>query len=259
MKDGKLQGKNVFNRKELLHIQDKLPEFLGKRGFDIQRGKEGSEADHVDFVAWKKKQSALEKDLLALRTEVQALETEKKDLKTDVQGLTEEKVMLQENNRRYRETLEVIDEDKVVEVYPRRVRGNNGQVKVDEEHKIIKVDDLNMLLDIRNAASIMKNDLDQTAKRARFWEKRAHLLEKANDELQATLKLAKRRIGKAIQGGSKLWDRCVTYAHQFHKKDAEVAEINKKVLGDVENSAGINDYKSWQKENYRQQQEGLSR
>lgn len=32
MREGKLQAKNVFNRKELLAIQDDLPRFLEKRG-----------------------------------------------------------------------------------------------------------------------------------------------------------------------------------------------------------------------------------
>src|SRR5699024_12501123 len=33
MRDGKLQGKNVFNRQELLWLQDKFPEHMKKQGF----------------------------------------------------------------------------------------------------------------------------------------------------------------------------------------------------------------------------------
>src|SRR5699024_2967886 len=34
MRDGKLQGKNVFNRQELLWLQDKFPEHMQKQGFE---------------------------------------------------------------------------------------------------------------------------------------------------------------------------------------------------------------------------------
>src|SRR5699024_11998350 len=35
MRDGKLQGKNVFNRQELLWLQDKFPEHMQKQGFEL--------------------------------------------------------------------------------------------------------------------------------------------------------------------------------------------------------------------------------
>src|SRR5699024_12701252 len=38
MRDGKLQGKNVFNRQELLWLQDKFPEHMKKQGFELKRG-----------------------------------------------------------------------------------------------------------------------------------------------------------------------------------------------------------------------------
>src|SRR5699024_12314994 len=37
MRDGKLQGKNVFNRQELLWLQDKFPEHMKKQGFELKR------------------------------------------------------------------------------------------------------------------------------------------------------------------------------------------------------------------------------
>lgn len=43
IRDGKLSSFNVFTRKELLEIQDELPWFLGKSGFDIQRGETNAE------------------------------------------------------------------------------------------------------------------------------------------------------------------------------------------------------------------------
>src|SRR5699024_12146921 len=43
MRDGKLQGKNVFNRQELLWLQDKFPEHMKKQGFELKRGERRSE------------------------------------------------------------------------------------------------------------------------------------------------------------------------------------------------------------------------
>src|SRR5690625_780691 len=38
MRDGKLQGKNVFNRQELLWLQYKFSELMKKHGYELQRG-----------------------------------------------------------------------------------------------------------------------------------------------------------------------------------------------------------------------------
>ena len=43
MTEGKLSGKTVFNRQTLKEIQSDLPEFLKGKGFNIERGIEGSE------------------------------------------------------------------------------------------------------------------------------------------------------------------------------------------------------------------------
>lgn len=47
MKDGKLQGKNVFNRQELQWIQDEFPKHLREKGFEVERGEKGSDREHL--------------------------------------------------------------------------------------------------------------------------------------------------------------------------------------------------------------------
>jgi hypothetical protein len=54
MRDGKLTAKTIFNRKELLALQKELPAYLKERGFDIERGIEGSEIKHVPTDQFKK-------------------------------------------------------------------------------------------------------------------------------------------------------------------------------------------------------------
>src|SRR5699024_11308843 len=48
MRDGRLQGKNVFKRQELLWLQDKFPEHMKKQGFELMRGDRGSDRIHIE-------------------------------------------------------------------------------------------------------------------------------------------------------------------------------------------------------------------
>ncbi|WP_146913869.1 MobV family relaxase, partial [Halolactibacillus halophilus] len=52
MRDGKLQGKNVFNRNELLAIQEEFPKHMQKCGFDLERGVP-SDRKHLDMARYK--------------------------------------------------------------------------------------------------------------------------------------------------------------------------------------------------------------
>src|SRR5699024_10933012 len=60
MRDGKLQRKNVFNRQELLWLQDKFPEHMQKLGFELERGEKGSGREHIETQEFKRQ--TLEKD-----------------------------------------------------------------------------------------------------------------------------------------------------------------------------------------------------
>src|SRR5699024_3433395 len=68
MRDGKLQGKNVFNRQELLWLQDKFPEHMQKLGFDLQRGEKGTDREHIEMSKFKKQ--TLEKEIVFLESEL---------------------------------------------------------------------------------------------------------------------------------------------------------------------------------------------
>src|SRR5699024_992395 len=64
MRDGKLQGKNVFNRQELLWLQDKFPEHMKKQGFELKRGERGSDRKHIETAKFKKQTLENEIDYL---------------------------------------------------------------------------------------------------------------------------------------------------------------------------------------------------
>src|SRR5699024_6119437 len=61
MCDGKLEGKNVFNRQELLWLQDKFPEHMKKQGFELKRGERCSDRKHIETTKFKKQ--TLEKEI----------------------------------------------------------------------------------------------------------------------------------------------------------------------------------------------------
>lgn len=86
MRDGKLQSKNVFDRNELKALQSALPNYLQKHGFDIERGKEGSKAQHIDTATYKvlKAQEAVldaEQQREAIQSDTKLLEAKREGLK----------------------------------------------------------------------------------------------------------------------------------------------------------------------------------
>src|SRR5699024_6199986 len=111
MRDGKLQGKNVFNRQELLWLQDKFPEHMQKQGFELERGEKGSNREHIETANFKKQTlekeiTFLEKELNFKRNEVNA-SVEKIDVDIDVKSKiqyknlevpTDEKTFLKKEN-----------------------------------------------------------------------------------------------------------------------------------------------------------------
>lgn len=78
-KDNKLSAKRIFNRETLFSIQEKLPEYLHKKGFDIQRGEEGSKRKNLtvpEFKEMKKEEREIEKELKIRKNELLAYNKE---------------------------------------------------------------------------------------------------------------------------------------------------------------------------------------
>ena len=62
MKDGKLSSKALFgNREKLREIQDELPKYLNKQGYNLQRGEVDSKKKHLKTEEFKEKQKILKK------------------------------------------------------------------------------------------------------------------------------------------------------------------------------------------------------
>lgn len=85
MRDGKLQGKNVFNRQELQWIQDEFPKHMQKQGFDLERGEKGSDREHLTTQAFKAK--TLEEKVVSLEENLQAKQTEKQEIEKSIRDI----------------------------------------------------------------------------------------------------------------------------------------------------------------------------
>lgn len=70
MREGRLQGKNVFNRQELLWLQDNFPKHMKEHGYDLERGEKSSKREHLKTQDFKKQTLEKEIDLLEKNLEV---------------------------------------------------------------------------------------------------------------------------------------------------------------------------------------------
>lgn len=71
MRDGKLQGKNVFNRQELQWMQEEFPKHMQSVGFEVERGI-ASDRKHIEMSRFK---------ALTLNEEIKTLEKETEALR----------------------------------------------------------------------------------------------------------------------------------------------------------------------------------
>lgn len=85
--DGRLSAKELFDRKNLLKLQQELPMRLQQAGFDIQRG-EGRDP-HKETIEWKREQAA--KELIELRRSENELHKQKAELDSEIERLAKTK------------------------------------------------------------------------------------------------------------------------------------------------------------------------
>ncbi|MED2670943.1 MobV family relaxase [Bacillus thuringiensis] len=89
MRDGRLQAKNIFDRKELVYIQNELPWFLQKKGIDLERGmttikNDARSKEEIEEVRLKTREMAQE--IAKLKEEKKSLEQEYNLIKVHLEG-----------------------------------------------------------------------------------------------------------------------------------------------------------------------------
>lgn len=96
-KDNKLTAKTMFDREALQDIQNELPRYMNERGFEIERGRAGSEAKHLTVQEYKDVQKEIKK-------QSEVLDGVKKELES-VKNVTRTKDFLDELDSKSKKTL----------------------------------------------------------------------------------------------------------------------------------------------------------
>ena len=136
--DGRLCAKQLFDRKELRSIQTDLHNGVGKH-WDLERGKEGSTAEHLDTVEFKLKKMKE----AATKAERQADEAENRQVHAEeaTQALEEKQKQLQQDTAPLQAAAEVLQEYSdgkrklnkrdlpVIAAEPAKLKAENGQLE----------------------------------------------------------------------------------------------------------------------------------
>ena len=96
-KDNKLTAKTMFDREALQDIQNELPRYMNERGFNVERGRAGSEAKHLTVQEYKDVQKEIKK-------QSEVLDGVKKELES-VKNVTRTKDFLDELDSKSKKTL----------------------------------------------------------------------------------------------------------------------------------------------------------
>ncbi|WP_053419237.1 MobV family relaxase [Viridibacillus arvi] len=154
MRDGKLQGKNVFNRQELLWLQDEFPKHMQKKGFELQRGEEGSKAEHLDSMRYKIEQTKKQLDgLEQLQEEGQLLEEKIQKKKKEFTEISEQLPVKKKSLKGLKKEIET-------EVKP-KLLGKPEIVKNETGNYVITPEQLEKVEGLINAAVFVKKDYER--------------------------------------------------------------------------------------------------
>lgn len=96
-KDNKLTAKTMFDREALQDIQNELPRYMNEHGFEVERGRAGSEAKHLTVQEYKDVQKEIKK-------QSEVLDEVKKELES-VKNVTRTKDFLDELDSKSKKTL----------------------------------------------------------------------------------------------------------------------------------------------------------
>lgn len=179
MKEGKLQGKNVFNRQELRWIQDEFPKHMKEKGFDLERGEPGSDRKHLSSQRYK---------LQTLKDEMKTLEGDLKAIKQmdkDLSEITSENKEKRSMAFMGAEKVEMPKEnyEKLYEMAHRsyehaKERQEMEQQQRRDRERIQRLHEENMRLE---------KEREKQEERNKELEKEAHILRKALDLLKEKL------------------------------------------------------------------------
>lgn len=230
MKDGKLQSRNIFTRKELLAIQEEFPKYMKQQGFELERGEPNAERKHLTVDEYKEMHSKL--------SEMAQIEKEKEK---HIEILKKEESALKRQLQDSKDYLKERHHEPKAQPFTYRATGDTLYALTEFEFQRLDA--------IRRTSNMVIAENQRLEKRNKELEEEKRNKDIQVDDLQELLAMARKRLNSILRGGSDLWDRCMTYASKFHKEGKKIAP------GDMlENEDGENDYKDWQQKNKQFQQ-----
>ncbi|MEK4715929.1 MobV family relaxase [Sporosarcina sp. FSL K6-5500] len=94
--DNRLSAKDIFNKQELIELQEEFPKHLQENNFEVVRGEKGSEKKHLSSQEYKEKQD--------LEKEIKEIEKEKEELTNDLTTFKEPKKVLEKIEKSMRKS-----------------------------------------------------------------------------------------------------------------------------------------------------------
>jgi len=193
-KDKKLSAKRIFNRETLRDIQENLPRYLQEKGFEIERGLEGSERKNLtvpEFKELKAEEKEIERMIEKKKEELKAYTKENKiediqdmDIRVkremkDVKVPSGEKILFHEFNKTVEKPTGnfIISEKDFFKL-------NNAIKNAKKKEK--KLNDI-LETDIYKENIQLKNELKEAYSISNDYEDKIKALQKENITLKATI------------------------------------------------------------------------
>lgn len=181
MRDGKLQGKNVFNRQELQWMQDEFPKHMQSLGFEVDRGI-SSDRKHIEMSRFK---------ALTLNEEVKTLEKETEALKNAVKASKKvDELQVSKPSLLDRKHVKLPVED--FEALKARAKATEAIEITIEDHK-------QRFDDMVDEFIVVDRKLDQEKRKNEQLQKENSQLKKDNAELQKENKTLKSKLNLLME------------------------------------------------------------
>lgn len=207
MRDGKLQSKNVFNRQELLWLQEEFPKKMQSLGFNLKRGERGSDREHIETAKFKR--MTLEKEVnQLLEKKEQLLEVVPEEpIEVPILKKETEKIKIGLLKSEERETGNVVLSK---EQYDSLTEQVNAAAMIKKDYEKLKNTDLYQEnKSLKDSLEIVSNEYKNTYKGFMRLEAENKQLKAENEQLKHTVNDLREEI-RAIYTSTKVFLREIT-------------------------------------------------
>jgi len=177
--DGRLSAKDIFNRQELIALQEDFPKHLQENNFEVVRGEKDSKKKHLSSQEYKEKQD--------LEKEIKEIEIEKVELTKELETFKEPQKVLDKIESAIKKSNFGLGKDIVLQPE------NYGKMKILAKSGIREKQNLN---NYKKSASKKINDLETTGQLA---DQKIEKLEGKNEKLEKEVAgLQKHRVNEIV-------------------------------------------------------------